>query len=181
MRRSAVPLVAVVAVAALVGLLIYGVAASGQDTSLDDAVSHGDRPQAPSRPLPVLGGTGERSVAGLRGQVVVLNFWASWCQPCKQEAPQLERAQRRLQARGTGTVLGVTYRDASSDSLSFARRYGLTYPMVRDVDGDLANAYGTRALPETFVIDPRGRIVALSRGEVSRAFLDHAIASATPA
>lgn len=178
MRRSAVPVVALLAVAALVGLLVYGVAARSQDTTLDEAVTKGQRPVAPTRALPVLGGAGQRSLADLQGKVVVLNFWASWCDPCREEAPILEHEQQRLARSGRGTVLGVTFRDASQDSQAFVRRQKLTYPSIRDVDGRLAKAYGTRALPETFVVDRRGRIVAVSRGTVTRRFLDRAVTEA---
>jgi cytochrome c biogenesis protein CcmG/thiol:disulfide interchange protein DsbE len=167
--------VAVLAVAALVGLLVYGVAARSEDTTLDDAVRQGQRPTAPDRALPVLGGDGQRSLADYRGQVVVLNFWASWCDPCKAEAPELERVHKQLQRSKDGTVLGVTFRDATRDSQAFMKEFGLTYPSIRDVDGKLAQEYGTRALPETFVLDREGRVVAMSRGAVDGAFLDRAL------
>jgi cytochrome c biogenesis protein CcmG/thiol:disulfide interchange protein DsbE len=175
MRRIAGPIVALSLAGALVALLIAGLAQKGSDHTLDDAVAKGRRPVAPDRALPVLGGTGSLTLASFRGRVVVLNFWASWCDPCRAEAPLLERAQRRLLRDHAGTVLGVTYRDATPDSQAFVRKFGLTYPSVRDVDGDLAKAYGTRALPETFVIDRRGRIAALSRGQVNGRFLAHAV------
>ncbi|HWV88277.1 MAG TPA: TlpA disulfide reductase family protein [Capillimicrobium sp.] len=175
MKRSAVPFVAILAVAALVGLLVYGVAARGEDKTIDEAVAKQDYPQAPSRALPVLGSDATASLEDYEGQVVVLNFWASWCDPCKDEAPVLEAAQKRLEESGDGTVLGVTYRDATSDSKDFIEEFGLTYPSVRDVDGKLAEDYGTRALPETFVIDRQGRIVAVSRGTVDQGFIDAAI------
>ena len=178
MRRTAIPVVAVLAVAALVGLLVYGVAAKSEDKTLDEAVKKGQRPTAPDLALPVLGADGTRSVADLRGKVVVLNFWASWCEPCKAEAPVLEKAQKRLEGDGAGTVLGVTFRDASSDSEAFVREHKLTYPSIRDVNGKLAQEYGTRALPETFVIDRDGRVVAISRGQVDSAFLNRALDAA---
>ena|SRR2546426_1772367 len=173
-KRNAVPLVAILAAAALVGLLVYGVAQRGENRTLDDAVAKGQRPVAPDRSLPVLGGNGQRSLASFRGKPVVLNFWASWCSPCRLEAPLLERAQHRLAAHG-GTVLGVTFRDATPDSQDFIRRLKVNYPSLRDVDGRLAKAYGTSQLPETFVIDRSGRVAAIQRGPVNRQFLDQAL------
>jgi len=108
---------------------------------------------------------------------VVLNFWASWCEPCQVEAPLLQRAQARLQRAGA-TVLGVTYLDATPDSRSFVRRFRLTYPNLRDNNGAFAHSYGTDQLPETFVIDRRGDIAAISRGEIGQPFIDRAIALA---
>ena len=80
--------------------------------------------------------------------------------------------------RHDATVLGVTYLDASPDSESFVRHYHLTYPNLRDNDGDFAHSYGTDQLPESFVIDRQGHIVAISRGEIDQAFLNRAIALA---
>lgn len=180
MKRSAVPTVALLAAAALVALLVYGVVVRGTDTTLDDAVKRGDRPAAPgaTKSLPRLGAAGLGSLAQYRGKVVVLNFWASWCPPCEEEAPVLERAQRSLAADGAGTVLGATYNDATGKSLAFVKEHGLTYPNLRDKGTKLAREYGTRNLPETFVLDRRGRIVAISRGEVDQAFMTRALAKA---
>ena len=176
MRRSAVPIVVAVLGAALVALLVYGVVARHDDTSLDSAVKNGQLPAAPGSAvsLPTLDGSGSQSLASLRGKVVVLNFWASWCPPCEHEAPVLERAQKQLAANG-GTVLGVTYKDDASSSRDFVRQHKLSYPSVRDDRLALAPKYGTTALPETFVLDKQGRIVALSRGEVNERFLANAI------
>ncbi len=164
---------AVVASLALVALLVYGVVGAGGSTTLDDAVKAGERPAAPDRELPLLdGGTG--SVGEWRGKPVIVNFWASWCAPCKAEAPLLERAHRRLTARG-GTVLGVTVSDASDDSRAFMRKYGITFPSVRDVEGELAEDFETKGVPESFAVDAEGRVVAISRGQVDRAFVDEAL------
>jgi cytochrome c biogenesis protein CcmG/thiol:disulfide interchange protein DsbE len=171
----AVSAVALLAALALVALLGYGLATTGGDTTLKQAVVQGQRPEAPSLALPVLGGEGTRSLADLRGQVVVLNFWASWCVPCEAEAPVLERAHERLQRADAGTVLGVTYQDETRNSLEFVDEFGISYPNLRDVEGDLARQYGTRNLPETFVIDRDGRVVQVFQGQVSQPAIDRAL------
>jgi cytochrome c biogenesis protein CcmG/thiol:disulfide interchange protein DsbE len=175
-RRRAVPILATLVGAGLIGLLIYGVTAQSASRSLDELVARGQHPPAPEsgRPLPVLAGHGVRPLAALRGKVVVLNFWASWCAPCQVEAPLLERFQASL-LRHRGTVLGVTYLDTTPDSESFVRRYRLSYPNLRDNVGTFAHAYGTNQLPESFLIDRGGRIVALSRGEIEEPFLKRAL------
>jgi cytochrome c biogenesis protein CcmG/thiol:disulfide interchange protein DsbE len=175
MKRPGAIAIAVLG-ALLVALLVYGVAGQGDDTTLDDAIRRGDRPAAPDHALARVGAPGTASLADYRGKVVVLNFWASWCTPCREEAPLLERVHKRLGSRGT--VLGVTYKDYEADSRSFMRKLGLTYPSLRDDQLELAPEYGTSALPETFVLDRRGRIVALSRGQVSARFLDRYVTEA---
>ncbi|MDP9401347.1 MAG: TlpA family protein disulfide reductase [Actinomycetota bacterium] len=175
MRRLTAPIVAGLAALALVALLAYGMVGTGEDTTLDEAVRRGDRPPAPDLSLPVLGTGSAQALSDLRGEVVVLNFWASWCDPCKEEAPVLERAHQRLRAEGAGTVLGVTFRDASPASMRFVREQRLSYPSVRDVDGELAERFGTRSLPETFVIDREGRIAAVARGQLDQATIDRAL------
>jgi cytochrome c biogenesis protein CcmG/thiol:disulfide interchange protein DsbE len=167
--RLTVPTVAAVLTTALIALLGYGVLAKGEDTSLDEAVANGSRPAAPSRELPMLGANGERSLVDYKGKVVVLNFWAAWCTPCKDEAPVLKSAHERLQRESAGTVLGVTFREATPNSLKFVREQKVPYPSVRDVEGQLAEDYGTHKLPETFVVDREGRIAAIARGQVDDA------------
>ncbi len=178
MKRLALPTVAAFAAIALIGLLGYGLSSRADDRSLDDAVARNARPAAPSSTLPVLGTTSRRSLADLRGQIVVLNFWASWCPPCETESPALVETQRRLQRDGTGTVLGVTRDDSKEASLKKVSEWQINYPSLRDVDNVLAKKYGSKNVPETFVIDTRGRVVAVSRGEIDREFLDNAVRTA---
>jgi len=178
-RRIIGPLVAIIAAASIVALLAFGVAQKAPNGTLDDAVKAGRRPVAPDASL-VLKGLGSdpaRSLASFRGRVVVLNFWASWCTGCIGEASALAHAQQVL-ARHGGTVLGATYQDVPSDSQAFLRRHHLDYPNVIDSDIKLATAFATNELPETFVIDRHGRIVAISRGQVSDAVLNRWITKA---
>jgi len=158
------------AVLALVGLLAYGVSSQGVDDSIERGLQAGERPPAPPLEAPRLGAEGSSSLAAYRGQVVVLNYWASWCVPCREESPLLERWHRRIEPRG-GTVLGVDALDVTSDALAFVREYGLSYPMLRDTEGRTAEEFGVAQYPETFVIDRRGRIAAVRRGPVDEAFM----------
>ena len=159
-----------VGVAGLIGLLVYGVASEKPDRSIDNAVARGEREPAPDLELPPLGGGEERSLEDWRGQVVVLNYWASWCEPCREESPLLERWHRRIVKRN-GTVLGVNVLDVTSDAEDFIDEYGLTYPQLRDNDGSTQEEFGVGYYPETFVIDRSGRIVATRRGPVDEEFL----------
>jgi cytochrome c biogenesis protein CcmG, thiol:disulfide interchange protein DsbE len=172
MRRLAIPAVAVAVAAALLALLGFGVAHLGTKSSIDASVARGDYPAAPNaqQRLPVLGAPGSRSLAQLRGKVVVLNVFASWCPPCLAEAPILEREQQQI-VKNNATILGVTYQDNSSDSESFVRRHHITYPVVRDVSGNLARALGVNGVPETFVINRQGKIVALLRSQLDGKWL----------
>ncbi len=173
------PILISLAGACLIGLLIYGISTQSASRTLDTEVHEGHRPVAPDAgaSLPVLGGPGSGSLASQRGKVVLLNFWASWCQPCEREAPLLEHAQATLH-RYRGTVLGVTYKDATPDSESFVRHFHLTYPSLRDGTGSFAATYGTDQLPESFLLDRYGHVVALYRGEIGREFIEKAIALA---
>jgi len=97
------------------------------------------------------------SLASLRGHPVLVNFWASWCGPCKREARHLAEVSHRL-PRGAALV-GVDWNDGTSGARSFIRRYGWSFPNLRDGDGTVGNDFGLSGLPNTFVLDSRGRIV----------------------
>ena len=173
MRRFAIPAVAVFVAAGLLALLAFGVAHQGTSSSIDASVTRGAYPMAPGAytQLPILGSSGQESLADLRGKIVVVNVFASWCQPCVAEAPILEQEQRQL-AKHDATVLGVTYLDNSSDSEQFVHQHGITYPVVRDVSGNFVKGFGTTGVPETFVINRQGRIVALSRYQLAGNWLE---------
>ena len=114
---------------------------------------------APAFSLRRLSGEGDVSLRSLRGKTVVLNFFASWCDPCKREAPVLEQLWRQDRARGL-VVLGIDANDARGDARKFVLKHDVTYPVVFDHDGAVASTrYGIQDLPVTYVLNPRGRIV----------------------
>ena len=172
MRRvlSPVPIAAICVLVALLALLAYGLAQNEPDRAVDEALMRGERERAPELELPKLGGGGNGALADYRGQVVVLNFWASWCKPCRTESPLLEKWHRRMRSRG-GTVLGVDMLDVTSRAEEFIDEYDLSYPMLKDKDGDGLERYGVVQYPETFVIDRQGRIAAVRRGPVDEDFM----------
>ena len=105
-------------------------------------------------------GTSMLSLSDFKGKPIVLNFWASWCDPCKQESPLLESTWKQIQAQGKDIVfLGIDYQDANKDGLSFLQQYNITYPTVRD-DGSVASKYGLASLPDTIFINRNGTVMS---------------------
>jgi cytochrome c biogenesis protein CcmG/thiol:disulfide interchange protein DsbE len=160
---SARALVAFLAVLAVVGLLGFGLLGKGGAT-----IAVGG--PVPDKELPLLGGKGQGEIADYRGRWVLVNLWASWCPPCRQEAPLLERFWRRHRRRGL-IVLGIDVQDNSDDALSFVRRYRLTYPQLRSVGDERSAAFGSTGVPENFLVDPHGRLALIWRGPVDERFL----------
>jgi cytochrome c biogenesis protein CcmG/thiol:disulfide interchange protein DsbE len=177
MRRFVIPGLVVVVAVGVLALLVFGVARNGANSSLDAKLAKGIQPVAPDArlALPILGSSGTEDLADLRGKVVVVNVFASWCVPCASEAPVLEQTQRQIAARGA-TVLGVTYLDASPDSEQFVKSHGVTYPVLRDVEGTFTRAYGASGVPETYVINRQGRVAAIRRYQITRTWLDQTLA-----
>jgi cytochrome c biogenesis protein CcmG/thiol:disulfide interchange protein DsbE len=173
MRRYLIPGSVILAAVLLIALLVFGVAGQGANSSIDAALAHGRRPATPDykTALPGLSSSATTSLADLRGKVVVLNVFASWCDPCKAEAAVLERTARQIGGRDA-TVLGVTYLDNSSDSEKFVQTEHITYPVVRDVSGNFVRSFGTTGVPETFVIDRNGRVAAIRRFQVDSQWLE---------
>jgi cytochrome c biogenesis protein CcmG, thiol:disulfide interchange protein DsbE len=183
---------AIIAAAAFLGLLAYGLTTKSDNKTIDDALARSQATPAPNFTLDVLqrgsGGDsklaramadGRLSLRELRGSPVVLNFWASWCVPCREEAPALERFQRR-HGDADFTVLGIDSRDLSGDGRAFVRRFGLSYPQLRDGDGDAARDFGTTGVPESILVDPTGKVRLLARGPVSEEYLSQEVAPLLP-
>jgi thiol-disulfide isomerase/thioredoxin len=133
---------------------------------------------APGLRLPLLDG-GTRDLVGERGKVVLLNFWATWCVPCREEMPELQRLADDLHEQPF-TLLTIDLEEDSQAIAAFRQDLGLRVPVLMDEDGDVAQSYGVRALPATFLIDDAGalrqqRLGPLLKGEVgtpwSRAWL----------
>ncbi len=172
-RRTIGAIVGGALVLAVVVLLVVGLANKDLGTSIQDALDAGDRPVAPELSLPVLaagdgvGPVGESvSLGDLDGRIVVLNFWASWCDPCEEEAPVLEEVARRYRRSADVVVVGVDVQDLREKALEFIERNALTYPSLRDGGGGVQKAYQVPALPETFIIDPEGRIALKVIGQI---------------
>ena len=110
-------------------------------------------------------------LASFRGKPMMLNFWASWCDPCKHEAPLFEATWQQVQGQGI-VFLGIDFEDRQSDALSFLQTYGITYPNVVDASGSVAINYGVTGVPETVFIDRHGVIVRKVIGELTEQTLE---------
>ena len=152
-------------VAALFALLVWRLVRA-EDSGVRGDIERGARPTAPDFELARLDAEGDLRLSSLRGKVVVLNFWASWCEPCKKEAPVLERTWTE-HGPDRLVVVGVDWNDLGSAARTFARRYGMSYPLVHDGRKTLTRPYGLTGVPETFVIDRRGRIIGAFAGALN--------------
>jgi len=150
-------LAALIGVAALLALLIWKVA-FGRTTGAADELAEGKLVHAPAFTLDRLDRNGQLAVADLRGKAVVVNFWASWCIPCRDEAPVLQKTYERYRDQGL-VVLGVDVNDFRQDARRFMKRYGLSYPVVYDGKGSTVGKWGVRGFPETFFVDRSGHLV----------------------
>lgn len=181
---------AVALVVLLLALLVQSTLANQAGPNLVSDIKAGARPLAPSFELPVIWpraetwppkarralADGRVSLQELRGHPVVMNFWASWCGPCKDEAPRLNEAAKAH--AGIVVFLGIDVQDFESDALRFLERYETNYVSVRDGRNSTYGSYGLTGLPETYFLDRRGRLVKHTIGEISERDLEAGIAAA---
>ncbi len=173
MRKFVIPGAILAAAVALIVLLTFGVSNHADTGSLDVRVARGDFPLAPDyhAQLPLLGTDRTADLASFHNRVVVVNMYASWCTDCRLESPLLSREESVLRRHGA-TLVGITYEDSSSSTEAFNHQLHLHYPVLRDVNSGLVHAFGTYAVPETFVINRTGHIQAIRREPVTRQWFD---------
>ena len=157
-----------IGVLAVIALLVFGLASKGEG-----AIAVGD--EVPSAELDDLEGIETGSLADLRGKWVLVNVWASWCGPCRDEAPALQRFYERH--RGADfEILGIDTQETAEAGQGFVEEYGLTYPQLHDGDGNYAEDLKTQGVPENFLVDPEGKLAYLQPGPVSEETLAAEIA-----
>ena len=162
--KLAAQVAALALVTGLFALFVWKVATQGEGAA--PKLSRGETPPAPGFHLDRLDRPGSLSLASYRGRPVILNFWASWCIPCKQEAPMLESVWKRYRSQGL-VVLGVDINDVRGEARRFARKNKMSYPLVYDGPGDGISDFGVTGAPETYVIDPEGRVVEAFVGAIN--------------
>jgi cytochrome c biogenesis protein CcmG/thiol:disulfide interchange protein DsbE len=114
------------------------------------------------------------TLSDLRGQVVIINFWASWCPPCRDEAPYLEATWRKYRDRGV-VFIGVDYVDAEPNALAYIAEFGITYPNGPDIGQKIARSYRIEGVPETFYVDKQGQLRGVHIGPLTPPILDDKI------
>lgn len=154
-------------VLALIGLLAYGL------------LTKGETPVAVGEPMPdleleQLEGAGTGSLADYEGQWVLVNVWASWCGPCREESPALQRFHEDNEGSDF-TVLGIDSREISSEGRAFVEEYGLTYPQFHDGEGRIPDDFGMTGFPESFLVDPEGDLALHFAGPVTEEMLDQEV------
>ncbi len=171
-RRSIQPLILVAGLVVLASL-VYGLMARGPGPLTEGP--------APDFTVTLFEG-GQLTLSELREQVVVVNFWASWCPPCRTEAPIFQSAWQRYRERGV-TFIGLNYQDTEPPARAFIEEFGITYPNGPDERSRIAGAYGLQGVPETFIISPEGEIAEVFIGSPTEAqltaVLDELLTSAT--
>ncbi len=151
----------------LLVLLLTQLLTPASNVASDPLIGH----SAPNFTLTALhpdGSQSKLSLADFKGKPVLLNFWATWCAPCKEELPLLEKTWKQEQAQGRDVVfLGLDFQEGSSDAASFVRLYGISYQILLDTDGTATLQYGITGLPQTVFINRQGVVVSKVPGELS--------------
>jgi cytochrome c biogenesis protein CcmG/thiol:disulfide interchange protein DsbE len=168
-RRWALLACVAVAVGSTAVLLGAGL---GHDPNRLPAVLEG-RP-APDFDLATIDGSQRVHLADLRGQVVVLNFWASWCVACRQEEPVLGDAFQRYRDRAV-TVVGVSFQDSATDARAYTAAHRIPWPLLSDPGSRTGLAYGVTGLPETYFIGPDGRVALKEAGPVTSELVEREV------
>ena len=145
-------LAAWIAIFALLALLAFGLL-----RNQEGPVTIGET--APNFTLTTFNGE-QISLEDLKGKVVVLNFWASWCKPCEEEAAELETAWRIYQPGGEVVFLGVDYVDTESEAMVYLEKFDVTYPNGPDLRTQISQAFRIRGVPETYILDQDGKLAA---------------------
>jgi cytochrome c biogenesis protein CcmG, thiol:disulfide interchange protein DsbE len=149
---------AFLAVLAVVGLLAFGLLNKGAAK-----IAVGD--PAPDKVLPALPGPGQGSIAEYRGKWVLVNLWASWCIPCREEAPVLQHFYERNKAHNTA-VVGINVQDNQGDAVAFLRDHPTDYLQLRSIGNERSAAFGSIGVPENFLVNPKGDIAVIWRSPV---------------
>jgi len=164
--------IAVLVAVAIVGLLVFGLVSKG-----NARIAVGETAPAPT--LPKLEEPGSGSLKEYRGKWVLVNFWASWCVPCRDEAPALEKFQKEHGGK-TFTVLGIDTQDLSDDGTKFARQFELSYPQLHDGNGNTGHEFGTTGVPENYLIEPNGKLAWGVAGPVDERILEEHVTPLIP-
>jgi cytochrome c biogenesis protein CcmG/thiol:disulfide interchange protein DsbE len=191
--RHAGRLAALALVGGFIALLAYGLLSKAPDTRIDDSLARNEAVPAPSFELevlrrgslgPELGGSlgpaladNRLSSSEVRGRPYVLNFWASWCVPCREEAPLLQRAWRDARKQGV-LFVGLNMQDVRGDAHDFIADFEIDYLNIRDPSNEVARRFGVTGIPETFFVSASGDVVAHVIGVVSGEQLDAGMAAA---